>query len=119
MELCHFYQDRNRRIFGERTPPLDHRQPLSSDRSSPSTQPQISLQSTTNTSQQRKPQGVKEPTNLIVTENHAEQRPVWTTLQSPNHHDHPGKAEQIKAWKMPKPPLARQHDVDGKDVANK
>jgi len=118
LELCQFYQDQNRRIFGERTPPLDHRQPLSSDCSSSSIQPQISLQST-NTGQQRKPHGVKEPTNSIVTKNHVEQRPVWTTLQSPNHHDHPRKAEQIEVRKLPKPLLTRQHDDEGIGVVNR
>ena len=120
MELCRFYEDRNRRIFGERTPPPESRQPPNGAGYCSSVQPQISLRST-NTSQQRKPQGVKEATNLIVTQTHAEQRPVWTTLQSPNHDDHLGNYQEIMARRMPQPPLARQRDVDegsgGKTVA--
>ena len=120
MELCSFYEDRNRRIFCERTSPPESRQPPNGAGYCSSVQPQNSLQST-NTGQQRKPKGVKEATNLIVTQNHAEQRPVWTTLQPPNHDDHLRNSQQIMARRMPQPPLARHRDVDkrngGKTVA--
>ena len=120
MELCRFYEDRNRRIFGERTPPPESRQPPNGAGYCSSVQLQISLQST-NAGQQRKPQGVKEATNLIITQNHAEQRPVWTTLQSPNHDDHLGNYQEIMARRIPQSPLARHRDVEerngGKTVA--